>query len=213
MLPHTTAKNKRRFRLELLPEAVANAGTTAKSRDKKTVPDGVMSGWTPECVKSLSRPALPVQRWTATVWDASDEAATNSLKKCDCPDEVDGVLPGKFLPHVKDLLFSEKISKFCHLCTALVNKYLRWSSDDPELMPKTASEWRRMEIIAGRVAEVVQLLETTLGESVTPVALADPTFVEHCYMSLTEEDQVIVESILEEGFEGTNENVDETDAL
>lgn len=205
-LPHTLDLNKMGLRkLELLdPNDPTKTGPIARRREYHTINANaahpLLQGWSFHALRhKLLKPDYTVEKWDQARWDREDELFLRKLPECTAPEDADDIMPEKWKAHRADIKDNcdERLERVTKLCTSVVNKVVDWTVGNPELAPKSVSEWNRCETLQRRITDMLELLESALGESVGINALKDPNFVRRCWRSMSEEDHNSFENSLE----------------
>jgi hypothetical protein len=195
-IPFQTDTRKSRFRLELInPNDPAATGPCAASREPARVRGGLLDGWNADYVKAMKRPQAPLEGWEQVAWNQQDQNFINTVTSCSTPEQVERCIPSKWLPHGSNGEIDDRLARVCDLCTALVNRYLAYE-EGGATAPRTTAQWREHQRLKQIVADVIRVLEASVGESLTPAALRDPAFVRQCWQALCEDDQNTVETLL-----------------
>jgi hypothetical protein len=195
-LPFQTNARKSAFRLALLnPNDASLCGPAANAREPATVRGGILDGWNAEYVRVMKRPQPPLEGWEQVVWDERDQLFVAAALGCTTPEAVEAIMPAKWLPFTLDREVDERLARICSLCTALVNRYIAY--EDPAGGPKTTAEWHEHQRLKDVIAQVLRVLEASVGDSLAPATLSDPEFLKRCWQALCEDDQNTLEALLD----------------
>lgn len=165
--------------------------------DKLLIQSGLLKGWTVDGAARLQRSGAeaPLELWDVA-WGEQEEhwarvAATASFPT---PEDVESLLPKKWFGFRVDTEVDERLARVCKLCTALVDKYIAFSS--AAASGRTTAAWRRHEALRVRISAVTEMLESSLDEFVPLLSLKDPNFVVRCWNVLDDDDrQSMVEAV------------------
>lgn len=158
----------------------------------------LLDGWSEHALKHrLIRPDVSVEGWEQARWDAADERFLRRLRGCTAPEDVDDVLPLKWKAHRTDVESDPRLARVTRLCTTVVNQVVDWTSGNAAWAPKSVTDWHRCQELDERIQRMLEMLESTLGESVGVAALKDKAFIKRCWRAMSEEDHSSFEDSLE----------------
>lgn len=158
----------------------------------------LLEGWSEHALKHrLIKADTSVEGWEQARWEAGDERFLRQLARCTAPEDVDNVMPDKWKAHRSDVESDPRLERVTRLCTSVVNRVVDWTSGNAAWAPKTVADWHRCEALQKRIQEMLEMLESTLGESVGVAALKDPAFIKRCWRAMSEEDHSSFEDSLE----------------
>jgi hypothetical protein len=192
-IPFTLDRNRSAWRLSLLDANDASlTGPIAKQRAARTVEGGLLHGWNKDAVAAMGQAAAAPAPWEQARWNERDAYFMEQVGGCSTPEDVDAVMPAKWMAHNPENVVDEKLARVCELCTALVNRHVAWGNEGPA----SSAQWQQQQALAAQLDEVMRLLEASIGESITPAALTDARFVSDCWRSLNEDEQAAVQAML-----------------
>eukprot|EP00758_Cryptobia_borreli_P004460 Tbor_TRINITY_DN4390_c0_g1::TRINITY_DN4390_c0_g1_i1::g.7816::m.7816 len=138
--------------------------------------------------------AAAADTWDVSWTDEDQYFVDNVVDSCHTPEEVEQMLPSKWVGYKLTSDSEEALSRVCKLCTALVDKFISLSSD--ALSDQSTGKWRIHQTMLHRLKAVMELLEACIGEGIPVMKLKDPEFVKACWQRLGESDQEDVMSAL-----------------
>lgn len=188
VLPHTTERAKLGIgKMQLVNHNSAVAvGPTVSVRSSKKVEQGVLAGWSTDAANVFLAPPKPLNSWDVS-WGAEENYFENNVGNCSAPEEVEAILPCKWMGFKPEVEVDESLTRVCKLCTALVNRFVKFSSE--QCAPNTTAKWREHQTLMERLRAVMELLEASIGEAVPILRLQDAAYVRECWLQLQEDER------------------------
>ena len=197
VLPFTTNPEKHRGlgALKLLnPNSAEVKGPTTSCRRPTMIQEGVLQYWDADAVRAVMQLESTTVASSDLSWTDQESYWESNIGHCTTPDEVEALLPKKWFGYRVETEVDETLSRVCRLCTALVNKFVALSQNDEA--NRSASKWRLQKTLHDRLLAVMELLESSVGESVPILKLTDEGFMRDCWGHMDEEERLNVMSSL-----------------
>ena len=196
VLPFTTNPQRMRGceKMKLLNHNSASVtGPSVCVRPAKAIPDGVLQGWDADAAAAMLAVPKLMHTWDVS-WTDHEAYFEKNVHTCTCPEEVEDMLPSKWIAYRVNSEVDDTLARVCKLCTALVDRFVALSNgDDAE---NSTSKWRQRQGLFDRLSAVMELLESSIGEAIPILKLRDATFVRECWSSLEEEERQDILSTL-----------------
>eukprot|EP00744_Colponema_vietnamica_P020801 GILI01029602.1.p1 GENE.GILI01029602.1~~GILI01029602.1.p1 ORF type:complete len:207 (+),score=26.71 GILI01029602.1:48-668(+) len=196
ILPYSTAATKMYGvkPLSLIdPNNAQVIGPTVCYRNPSVVNKGLLSGWDADAAHALVAMPKPAEVWDVS-WTEADQYFVDHVHKCNTPEEVEELLPAKWVAYKTASGADETLSKVCFMCTAMVDRFIEL--DQSGECDKSTPSWRLHNTLRTRLAAIMELLEGSVGTTYDMLRLKDPEFVRSCWQRLEEEEKLDVMSRL-----------------
>lgn len=196
VLPYTTnpAQMEAIEKLKLInPTSAAATGPYVNIREPKLVAGGLLHNWDAEAAQNLLNAPKVVQTWDLS-WTAEETAWEEHVHRCTYPEEVEDLLPSKWIGYSVQSDVDETLARVCRLCTALVDKFIGLSHGNNANV--STAKWRQRQTLYDRLGAVMELLEASIGEAIPILKLKDPEFIHQCWNQMQEEERAEVMSAL-----------------
>lgn len=171
----------------------AATGPTVTARQPNTVTYGVLTGWDSDAAAAYNTADQPPEVWDMGFGDR-EEYFERHVQQCANPEEVEELLPSKWIGYKVQTDSDDTLARVCKLCTALVNRFIALAEGDAA--DKSTSKWREHQELLGRLRSVMELLEASIGEAIPILKLGEPKFVKDCWNALQDDERVDVVSLL-----------------
>ncbi|CCW65270.1 unnamed protein product, partial [Phytomonas sp. EM1] len=196
MLPYTTNPTQMRAceRIRLLnPNATSATGPNVAVRERRPVCGGVLHGWDAGAARALLEPTGPVQTWDLA-WTDEEADWEARVRRCTCPEEVEELLPAKWIGYRVEGDVDGALARVCRLCTALVQRFVALSTGNNA--NASTAKWRQRQALYDRLGAVMELLEASIGGAIPILKLQDTEFIRQCWEQLQDEEKMEVMSAL-----------------
>lgn len=196
VLPYTTnpAYMTGCERLKMInPNSTTTTGPYVHIREPKLVVGGLLHNWDVEAAQAILGAPKLVQTWDLS-WTEDETHWEESVVRCTCPEEVEGVLPAKWIGYRVQSDVDETLARVCKLCTALVDRFVSLSQGDNANV--STAKWRQRQALYDRLGSVMELLEASIGEAIPILKLKDPEFMRECWSQLQDEERMEIMSAL-----------------
>lgn len=177
----------------LNPNSASVTGPYVNVKDPKLVVGGLLHNWDAEAAQVfLAAPKL-VQTWDLS-WTEDETHWEENVHRCTCPEEVEDLLPAKWIGYRVQSDVDETLARICKLCTALVDHFVSLSQGNNANV--STAKWRQRQALYDRLGAVMELLESSIGEAIPILKLRDPEFIRGCWSQLQDEERMEVMSAL-----------------
>ncbi|KAH9598114.1 hypothetical protein LSM04_003880 [Trypanosoma melophagium] len=177
----------------LNPHTAAVTGPMVMVRDPNLVNGGLLHNWDANAASSLTVSSKTVHTWDLS-WTEKEEYWEKNVGRCTGPEEVEDLLPAKWIGYNVNSDVDETLALVCKLCTALVDKFVSLSHGDNANV--STAKWRQRQMLYDRLGAVMELLEASIGEAIPILRLRDPEFVRECWGQLQDEERMEIMSAL-----------------
>jgi hypothetical protein len=198
VMPFTLQPDKFRglSRLHLInADSTEVKGAATQYREPPCVSEGLLATWDEGAARAAMSVGPSVETWYYQ-WSEQESYWEHEVGQCTVPEEVEALIPTKWMGYQWQTEVDETLAKVCSLCTALAEKFVALTNDGQK--DTTPNKWRLHSLLKEKLQAVVELLESSIGEDVPMMKLRDPEFVRQCWNSLNEEDRHSVLSSLGE---------------
>lgn len=199
VLPYTTNPEQMESceRMKLLnPNSSSTTGPYVTIREPKLVAGGLLHNWDAEAAQLLLAAPKLVETWDLS-WTEDETHWEEGVHLCTNPEEVEDLLPSKWIGYRVQSEVDETLARVCKLCTALVDRFVALSEGDNANV--STAKWRQRQALYDRLGAVMELLEASVGEAIPILKLKDPTFVRQCWGQLQDEERMEIMSALGTG--------------
>lgn len=187
-------KNRGLDKLKLLnPNSTEVKGPATQYREPRCVKEGLLANWDEDAARAAMAIGPGVETWDYH-WSEQESYWEQEVGQCTVPEEVEALIPTRWLGYQWRADVDETLAKVCTLCTALVEKFVALSSNGET--DTSANKWRQHKALHEKLQAVMELLESSIGENVPILKLKDPEFVRQCWNSMSEEERFDVLSSL-----------------
>ncbi|GET86744.1 hypothetical protein, conserved [Leishmania tarentolae] len=196
VLPYTTnpAQMLSIEKLKLINSSSAAAtGPYVNARDPKLVVGGLLHNWDAEAAHMLLNAPKFVQTWDLS-WTEDETNWEERVHRCTYPEEVEDLLPAKWIGYRVQSDVDETLARVCTLCTALVDKFVALSQGNNANV--STAKWRQRQALYDRLGAVMELLEASVGEAIPILKLRDPEFIQNCWRQMQDDERVEIMSVL-----------------
>lgn len=170
-------------------------GTATQYREPPTVAEGLLATWDEGAAHAAMSVGPSVESWFYQ-WSEQESYWEREVGQCTVPEEVEALIPTKWVGYKWQTEVDETLARVCSLCTALAEKFVMLTNNEQK--DSTANKWRLHNALKEKLQAVVELLESSIGEDIPVMSLRDPEFVRQCWNSLNDEDRHSVLSSLGE---------------
>lgn len=189
VLPYTTHPLRMQGceKMKLLnPNSSSVSGPSVTVRGVREVPNGILEGWDADAAAAVLAVPKLLHTWDVSWTDHETFFEKNALA-CNSPEEVEEMLPAKWIAYRVNSEVDDTLARVCKLCTALVDRFVSLSSGDDA--DSSTSKWRLRQSLFERLSAVMELLEASVGEAIPILKLRDPNFVRECWNALEEDER------------------------
>jgi hypothetical protein len=189
VLPFTTNPQRMRGceKMKLLnPNSSSVSGPSVSLRPARAVPNGVLEGWDADAAAAMLAVPKLLHTWDVS-WTDHDAYFEKNALSCNCPEEVEDMLPSKWIAYRVNSEVDDTLARVCKLCTALVDRFVSLSNGDDA--DNSTAKWRQRQSLFDRLSAVMELLEASVGEAIPILKLRDPNFVRECWNALEEDER------------------------
>ncbi|KAF5224439.1 hypothetical protein ECC02_002382 [Trypanosoma cruzi] len=177
----------------LNPNTAALTGPVITAREPNLVSGGLLHNWDANAASAHLSTVKTVHTWDLS-WTEKEAYWEKNVGQCTAPEEVEGLLPSKWIGYNVSSDVDETLALVCKLCTALVDKFVSLSRGDNANV--STAKWRQRQVLYDRLGAVVELLEASIGEAIPILRLRDPEFVRDCWQQLQDEERMDIMSAL-----------------
>ncbi|EPY24586.1 hypothetical protein STCU_03826 [Strigomonas culicis] len=196
VLPYTTNPDQMMGceKMKLLnPNSAATTGPYVNIRKPRLVVGGLLHSWDAEAAQSFVAAPKQVQTWDLS-WTEDETHWEENVHRCTCPEDVEDLLPAKWIGYRVHSDVDETLARVCKLCTALVDRFVALSQGNSANV--STARWRQHQTLYDRLGAVMELLEASIGEAVPILKLKDPEFMRQCWGQLQDEERMEIVSAL-----------------
>lgn len=196
VLPYATTAEQMHLceNMKLLnPNSAVVTGPCISLREPKRVAGGLLQGWDADAVQNASNHATPAVTWDLS-WTLSEAKWEQEVHRCMCPEEVEDLLPSKWIAYNMQADRDDTLAKVCKLCTALVDRFVELSQGDK--VSASTGKWRQYQSLYERLGAVMELLEASVGDAIPILNLRNPAYIRECWETMGEEERHDVISAL-----------------
>jgi hypothetical protein len=196
VLPYTTNPTQIASieKLKLInPSSPTATGPYVSVREPKLVVGGLLHNWDAEAAHALLNAPKSVQTWDLS-WGEEETSWEERVHRCTYPEEVEDLLPSKWIGYRVQSDVDETLARVCKLCTALVDKFIALSQGNNANV--STAKWRQRQALYDRLGAVMELLEASIGEAIPILKLKDPAFLHECWSQMQDEERSEIMSAL-----------------
>lgn len=196
VLPYTTNPDQMGLceKMKLVdPHCGSVTGPCVSLKKIRRVASGVLHSWDAEAAQSLTNPPPRPLTWDLS-WTAAENKWEQNVLRCHSPEEVEDLLPSKWIAYNMQSETDETLAKVCKLCTALVDRFVELSQGNNASI--STGKWRQHQSLCDRLGAVMELLEASVGEAIPILKLREPSFIRECWAQMPDEERNEVISAL-----------------
>eukprot|EP00796_Vickermania_ingenoplastis_P012105 gene12105-8329_t len=189
VLPYTVHPEQMKLceKMKLLdPESGAVTSPQVTAKEPKLLAGGLLHRWDAEAAQALSQAPTQALTWDLS-WTAAEARWEESVHRCLTPEEVEDLLPPKWIGYSVQTDSDETLARVCRLCTALVDRFVQLSQGNNASV--STAKWRQHQTLYDRLGAVMELLEASVGEAISIFKLRDPSFIRQLWSDMPEEDR------------------------
>lgn len=196
VLPYTTNADQMKLceNMKLLnSSSVTVTGPCIGAREPKRVVGGLLHNWDFEAAQTLSSPAPNAVTWDLS-WTPAESSWERNVHSCLSPEEVEDLLPPKWIAYNRQTDIDDALARVCKLCTALVDKFVELSQDNNA--STSTGKWRQHQTLYDRLGAVMELLEASVGDAIPILKLRNAEYIRQCWEQMGEEERADMLSAL-----------------
>lgn len=201
VMPFTTQPERHRG-LENIKLLNANStevkGPSTKYREPHRVQQGPLTAWDADAARALSVDiGVAVSMWDYG-WSEKESYWESEILNCHVPEEVEALVPTKWVGYRWDVEVDDTLSRVCSLCTSLVDRFIQLSQPSNGQADASASKWRLRRAMQEKLQCILDLFEATIGESIPMLKLRDAAYVKQCWERFGEDERTEAMHALQE---------------
>lgn len=196
VLPYTTNPEQISLceKVRLLDSTSASVTGPCVTRSEPQLKNGgLLHNWDLQAAKTLTAPPPRAITWDLS-WGPAEARWEQTVHRCLTPEDVEKVLPSKWIAYNIQSDCDETLAKVCKLCTALVNRFVELSEGNKANV--STGKWRQHKMLADRLGAVVELLEASVGDAIPILNLRDPEYIRQCWEQMAEEERADIVAVL-----------------
>lgn len=196
ILPFATTTEQMRLceNMKLLnPTSGMITGPCISLREPKRVVGGILQDWDANGAHAVSSPPSRALTWDLS-WTSAETKWEQDVHRCMSPEEVEDLLPSKWIAYSMQSERDDTLAKVCKLCTSLVDRFVELSQGNK--VSGSTGKWRQYQSLYDRLAAVMELLEASIGDAIPILNLRDAEYIRGCWEAMAEEERQDVVSEL-----------------
>lgn len=196
VLPYATTAEQMRLceNMKLVnPSSGMVTGPCISLREPRHVVGGLLHDWDASAANAVSHPPPRAVTWDLS-WTAGETKWEHEVHRCMCPEEVEDLLPSKWIAYSMQSERDDTLARVCKLCTRLVDHFVELSQGDK--VSASTGKWRQYQTLYDRLGAVMELLEASIGDAIPILNLRNPEYIRECWETMAEEERQDVASAL-----------------
>lgn len=192
VLPYTTNPEQMKLceKMKLVdPNCGTLTGPCISLKEPHRIANGLLHNWDSAAVQSLSNSSPQALTWDLS-WTAGETKWEQNVSRCHTPEEVEDLLPSKWIAYNVQSETDDTLARVCRLCTALVDRFVALSQGNNASV--STGKWRQHQSLYDRLGAVMELLEASVGEAIPILKLKEPEFIRECWGQMPEEERIEV---------------------